>query len=123
MNDKTEPTIDEKLDKALETVRNRLLALNDQSDMQKAGQAVLNLTITKSVYAGLVEPSDELDEEISFVLGKVRSNSAATDMQHATQAALNLMQAKGYMAGVKSHKDNVSSQQGKVAPKKQVAGA
>lgn len=110
--------MEEKIDKAIETVRARLLALNDHSDMQKAGQAVLNLAVARECYVALIEPDEQFDEEISFVLSRIRSNSSATDMQHATQAVLNLMQAKARLPRTRSE----SELQQVKASKKQTAG-
>lgn len=111
---KIEATLAEKIDSAIDIAKMRLLALIDHSDMQKCGQAILNLKMARAGYAGFVNPSDELDAEIGFVLKKVRSNLAATDMQQVTQAALHLMQAKAHgeesqPPGVKTTKKQGSS--------------
>lgn len=106
--------MNEKIDKAIATAKQRLPALTDHSDIQKAGQAVLNLMMAKAVYAGFVNPTDELNEEIGFVLGKIRSNLGATEMQQVTQAALHMMQAKAL--------GEESQPQGKTT-KKQATGA
>ena len=89
--------MEEKIDKAIEVAKGRLLALTAQADMQKAAQAILNLAQVKGMYAAEVKagtPTDELNEEIGFVLGRVRSNLGATELQQVTQAALHLMHAK-----------------------------
>ena len=111
-----EDTMDEKIEKAITTAKARLPALTAHSDMQKAGQAILNLMVTKATYAGFTKPTDELDEEIGFVLGKVRSNLGATDLQQVTQAAMHLMQAKAQI-------EELQPQQGTKITKKQGAGA
>ena len=106
----------EKIEKAIDIAKMRLPALTDHSDMQKAGQAILNLKMTKAVYAGFDNPTEELNEEIGFVLGKIRSNLGATELQQVTQAALHLMQAKAIG-------EDQQPQQGAKATKKSGNGA
>ena len=86
--------MEEKIEAAIRTVKGRIVALTVYADMQKAAQALLNLTTAKAVYGNLSETSRELDEELTFVLGRVRANLDATALQQVTQAALHLMQAK-----------------------------
>lgn len=112
---KIEATLAEKIDSAITVAKNILPALKDNfADIQKCGQAVLNLKTTKALYAGFVNPSDELDAEISLALKKVRANVSGTDLQQVTQAALHLMQAKAFgeesqPPGVKTTKKQGSS--------------
>jgi hypothetical protein len=112
--DKIEATMAEKIDNAITVAKNVLPAVKDDfANVQRCGQSILNLRMTKALYASLVNPSEELDTEISLVLKKVRGNLSGVDMQQVTQAALHLMQAKAM---------GEESQQGKTT-KKQLAGA
>jgi hypothetical protein len=86
--------MEEKINKAIEVAKARLLALTVQIDMQQAAQAVLNLKRAAAEYKSLVNPTEELDKEIAFVLGRVRSNLGAIEMQQVTQAVLHLVSAK-----------------------------
>ena len=92
----TEVTIDERIENALVVVKNRLAAMTDYADMQKAGQSILNLKMARAIHASIAKPTSEFDKELSFLLGKIRSNSGGNDMQQATQAALHIAQAKAY---------------------------
>jgi hypothetical protein len=84
----------DKLDKAIQITKAKMPCLSVHADMQKAGQAVLNLLQAKAQYLACENPTDELDAELAFVLGRVRPNLGATEMQQATQAVMHLMQAK-----------------------------
>jgi len=86
--------MEEKLNKAIEVAKARIPALTVPSDMQKAAQAVLNLTQAKAHYKAIEKSTKGLDKELEFVLGRVRSNLGATEMQQVTQAAMHLMAAK-----------------------------
>ena len=93
-----ERQMQELIDRAIEVVKGKIPSLTVQADMQKAAQAVLNLTMAKAQYATLKPTDEEFDEELAFVLGRVRGNLGATEMQQVTQAALHLMTAKAQSA-------------------------
>lgn len=89
--------MEEKIDKALEVVKRRLVSLTLHADMQKAAQAVLNLKMARCTASGFKQ-SEDLEEEFDFLIGRVRANLGATEMQQVTQAVLHLVQAKAATA-------------------------
>ena len=88
--------MNELLDGAIKVVKKKIPALTVHADIQKAGQAVLNLKAAKSMYKAFGKPTKELDEELAFVCGRLRPNLGATEMQQVTQAVLHLMHAKAH---------------------------
>ncbi len=96
-------TISEKLDRAIQVAEGIIPALQNAQtaapDIQKAAQAILNLSQAKAQYKALPRPTETLNESLAFVLGRVRPNLNATAMQQVTQAVLHLVAAKTQVEG------------------------
>lgn len=92
--EKLEPTMEEKIDRAIETAKGILPSRAQKDDVQKVAQSVLNLAHAKAIQFGLKSQTTEMDHEIALVLGMVRPALNPTELMQVTQAVLHLMNAK-----------------------------
>jgi hypothetical protein len=96
MADKTEETIEAKIDRVTPIVRGTMATSTQPEDIQKVAQSILNLSHVKSLWSGFETTSEE-DVELNVVLGKIRSHLDATSLVQLTQAALNLSNARSIL--------------------------